>query len=192
MKIDPAALAQLVVRLEVSGFVRVVRRAHAATPLGMGFGKTRFSSPSNAFQLLYIAQDSRTAIAEAIIRDRFQYRTKRELLRIEFDHYSITEVQNLKPLTLIDMRTDGAMLLGVPTDAVRSRAHNAGRVFSQRLFDNTQADGIVYLSRLTGQTCVAVYDRAVLSKLLAPMAIDLPRLSSLVADMQALQVTLIG
>ena len=42
------------------------------TPLGMGFGKTRFASPVDSFTLVYIAQDLATSIAEAIVRDRFE------------------------------------------------------------------------------------------------------------------------
>ncbi|WID99969.1 RES domain-containing protein (plasmid) [Bosea vestrisii] len=38
----------------------------------MGFGQTRFSSPDRAFRLVYIARDLATAIAETIVRDRFE------------------------------------------------------------------------------------------------------------------------
>lgn len=37
-----------------------------ATPLGMGFGHSRFSSPNRLFKLLYIAQDLATAVAETV------------------------------------------------------------------------------------------------------------------------------
>ncbi|WP_404943692.1 RES family NAD+ phosphorylase [Rhizobium ruizarguesonis] len=43
----------------------------------MGFGKTRFSSPRDKFRLLYLAQDPATAIAETIVRDRFQGKAER-------------------------------------------------------------------------------------------------------------------
>ena len=46
----------------------------------MGFGKTRFASPTDSFRLLYVAQDLHAALAEAIIRDRYQGKQKRELL----------------------------------------------------------------------------------------------------------------
>src|SRR5271166_2919685 len=38
----------------------------------MGFGHTRFSSPNRSFQLVYLAQDLATAIAETIVRDRYE------------------------------------------------------------------------------------------------------------------------
>jgi hypothetical protein len=192
MSLDTRILKQLVVRVDVTDFVRIIRRVHKDTPLGTGFGKTRFASPRDAFRLLYLAQDTRTAIAETIIRDRYQGRAKRELLEEEFDDYSIVAVRNGDPLALLDLRHEGANLLGVPTDAVRARAQLARRKLSQELYDRTALGGIVYMSRITNRECVAVYDRAV-SKLEADApALDLTRLGSLTADLAALQVTVIG
>ncbi len=127
MSLDTGILKQLIVRVDVTDFVRIVRRVHKDTALGMGFGKTRFASPRDAFRLLYLAQDTRTAIAETIIRDRYQGRAKRELLQEEFDDYSIVAVRNGDPLALLDLRHEGANLFGVPTDAVRAGAQLAGR-----------------------------------------------------------------
>jgi hypothetical protein len=191
MSLDAGVLKRLIVRVDVTDFVRIVRRAHRDEPLGMGFGRTRFASPRNAFRLLYLAQDLRTAIAETIIRDRYQGRAKRELLEEEFDDYSIAVVRNGDPLTLLDLRHEGASLLGVPTDAVRGRAQSAGRKLSQELYDRTTLDGILYMSRITNRECGAVYDRAV-SKLEADApALDLTQLKSLTAELAALQVTVI-
>ncbi len=44
MTLDPAILQRLAVRVEVTGYVRISARVHAATPLGMGYGRSRFSS----------------------------------------------------------------------------------------------------------------------------------------------------
>src|SRR5580693_9456808 len=117
MSLDKRILQQLVVKADVTDYVRIVRRPHKDSPLGMGFGKTRFSSPKDAFKVLYLAQDTRTAIAETIIRDRFQSKAKRELLEEEFDDYSIAAIRNRDPLVLVDLRREGASLLGVSTDA---------------------------------------------------------------------------
>jgi hypothetical protein len=193
MRLDRDVLQRLAVRIDVTDYVRVIDRAHRATPLGMGFGRTRFSSPANKFKLLYLAQDTRTAIAERIVRDRFQGRTRRELFKRELHGYSILAVSNPEPLSLIDLRHEGASLLGGPTDAVRGRAQQAGRAFSQLIYDQTSADGIVYMSRITNRECVAVYDRAVAGKLVVNVpAISLVRLASLPKDLQALHVTILG
>ena len=41
-------------------------------PLGVGFGASRFSSPSKAFRVLYAAENFPTAFAEAVVRDRYE------------------------------------------------------------------------------------------------------------------------
>jgi len=66
MDLEPDVVASLVVAYQPTTYVRVTPIAHRATPLGMGFGKTRFASPTEAFRLLYIAEDLATSVAEAI------------------------------------------------------------------------------------------------------------------------------
>tara|TARA_R110002020_G_scaffold47500_10_gene135087 strand:- start:2874 stop:3344 length:471 start_codon:yes stop_codon:yes gene_type:complete len=156
MRLDPAVVQKLTVRMRVNDYVRILPRAHAATPLGIGFGKSRFSSPRDRFRLLYMAQDVKTAVAEAILRDRFEGASERTLLREEFDRYSITSVRDARPLTLLDLRNEGASILGISTDAIRAKSQTAGRRFSQQLYDQTDLDGIVYMSRITNTQCVAV------------------------------------
>lgn len=192
MRFDQQILQGLVVRLRVDDYVRILAREHAATPLGMGFGKSRFSSPRDKFKLLYLAQDVKTAVAETIIRDRFEGKTERLVLQEEFDRYSVTSVRNSRPLFLLDLRFEGASLLGVSTDAVRARAQAGGRRFSQKLYDQTGLDGIVYMSRITNKQCVAVYDRVVKTSLDADSpAADLPDLACLPSVVEELHVTII-
>jgi len=128
MTFDKAILQRLVIRVDVTDYVRIVPRAHAATPLGMGYGKTRFSSPKNKFKLLYLAEDSKTSLAETLIRDRYQGETERLLMEDELEAWSIASMANPSPLNLID--------------AILGRAHSAGRAFSQKLYDQTSLDGI--------------------------------------------------
>ena len=146
MSFDLAILEDLAVGIDVTGYLRIMEARHRATPTGTGHGKTRFSSPVGTFTILYAAQDLPTALAEKIIRDRFQGRKKRVLLRADFDEMVVANLVASKPLKLLDLRTSGASRLGVPTDAVRSRAQQAGRRFSQQLYDTTNFDGIVYMS----------------------------------------------
>lgn len=188
MSLDKSVLQRLAIRADVTDYVRIVARAHAATPLGMGFGKTRFSSPKDKFRLLYLAQDPMTAVAETIVRDRFQGKAERWILREEFDRYSIAAVRNPHPLFLLDLRFEGANLLGVATDAVRARAQAGGRRLSQEIYDRTDFDGILYMSRITNKQCVAVYDRATTSLEADSPALDLVRLSALGPILGALHV----
>jgi hypothetical protein len=192
MTLDKAILQRLAVRADVTDYVRIVARVHAGAPLGMGFGKTRFSSPRDKFKLLYLAQDPMTAVAETIIRDRFEGTAERLLFQEELDRYSIAAIRNPQPLFLLDLRHEGANLLGVSTDAVRAKAQAAGRRLSQAIYDRTEFDGILYMSRITNKQCVAVYDRAVVSSLEADApALDLPRLSALHSILDGLQVTIV-
>jgi hypothetical protein len=80
---DSAILRELAVAIDVTGYLRVMEARHRATPTGMGRGETRFSSSNHSFTILYAAQDLPTALAEKVIRDRFQSRKKRILLEAD-------------------------------------------------------------------------------------------------------------
>jgi len=107
MTLDPAILQRLAIRVDVTAYVRIIARVHAATPLGMGPGRSRFSSPRDRFRLLYMAQDPITAFAEAIVRDRFEKNAIRSLHEEDIDRYSIAQVRNPRPLLLLDLRYEG-------------------------------------------------------------------------------------
>ena len=79
MKLDPKTVKALALEFQPQSYLRVMPIAHMTSPLGMGFGNTRFSSLDRKFRLVYIARDLATAIAETIIRDRFEGATKRVL-----------------------------------------------------------------------------------------------------------------
>ncbi len=155
----------------------------------MGFGKTRFASPNDSFTVLYIAKDVITGVAETIIRDRFEGKAIRQLIESEVGNWGVTEVAAL-PLNLLDLRTAGSLRLGVSTDITRAKGQDEARKFSQIVYDETDLDGILYRSRLTGEDCVAVYDRAV-RKLTAKPVVDLLTIASLVADLIGLNIELI-
>jgi hypothetical protein len=158
--LDPNVVADLVVPITPKSYVRVTPMAHAATPLGAGFGITRFASPTKTFRVIYIAQDLTTGIAETLVRDRFQGKARRRLLDVELALWGTTEVSAGAPLTLIDLRTTGLLRLGVSTEAARGKAQGRGRRLSQAIYDQTDAQGLIYLSRLTGRICVCIYGRA--------------------------------
>lgn len=191
MDLDPDVVSTITVSCQPTAYLRVTPIAHKATPLGMGFGKTRFASPTDAFKLLYIAEDLATAVAEAIIRDRFEGATERLLTAGEVAGWGVAEVHARFPLRLLDMRRDGCFLLGVSTDITGAKSQNEAHTFSQAVYDQTTADGIIYFSRLTRKTCVAVYDRAVGPKLGASRVHELETLAALVPSLSALRVVLV-
>jgi hypothetical protein len=192
MRIDARAVERLRVDFRPRGYLRLTPLRFAATPLGMGFGETRFASPSQAFRLLYTARTLVTAIAETIVRDRFVGRAARRLTEEEIEGWGVVAVTATEPLSLLDLRTTGAVMLGIPTNAVRGKAHGTGRRFSEALYRGfPELDGILYPSRLTNDLCIAVYDRAV-AKLEAGVVRPVIRQARLVPALAALNVTVLA
>jgi hypothetical protein len=190
--LDPNILADLAVAITPKAYVRVTPMAHAVTPLGAGFGVTRFASPTRTFKVIYIAQDLTTGVAETLVRDRFQGRARRKLLAVEAALWGATEVNARAPLTLIDLRTTGLVRLGVSTEAARGKAQGQGRKLSQAIYDQTNAQGLIYISRLTGRACICVYDRALPGVLVATPVVEVTRLAGFVDALRELNVTLIA
>lgn len=162
---------------------------HAATPLGSGYGATRFSSPEDAFKVIYAAENLTTALAETVVRDRFQAKARRGLHEDELALWGAASIDAQHSLTLIDLRTTGLLRLGVSTDAARAKVHAQGRKLSQALHDQTDIDGVVYASRLTGANCICVYERAT-AKLRASPVAPLPSLAGLIEALRTLSVTI--
>jgi hypothetical protein len=192
VKLDPQTVAELALAFQPQSYLRVMPVAHMATPLGMGFGQTRFSSRSRAFRLVYIARDLATAIAETIVRDRFEGSAKRVLDQTEIENWAVAEVTANEPLVVLDLRTTGLLKLGVSTDAARAKEHQEGRKLSEALYGSFAIDGLLYASRLSSAECVAVYDRAVEVKLNATPAVSLLRHPDLISALQSIGVSLQG
>jgi hypothetical protein len=190
--LDQAILADLAVAITPKAYVRVTPMSHAATPLGAGFGVTRFASPTKTFKVIYFARDLTTGVAETLVRDRFQGRARRKLLDAEAALWGATEVNAGAPLTLIDLRTTGLVRLGVSTEAARGKAQGQGRKLSQAIHDQTDAQGLIYNSRLTGGDCICVYDRALPGGLVATPVVEVTLLAGFVDALRELNVTLIA
>ncbi len=191
MRLDPKVLGALAIPFTPRNYVRATPLSHAATPLGMGHGETRFASPRQAFKVLYIGIDLVTSVAEAVVRDRFQGKIDRELERQDVNRWAVASVTAPAPLTLVDLRTTGAVRLGVSTEAVKGKVQTQGRKLSQAVHDQSDADGFLYASRLSGGQCVCVFERAA-PKLVATTVVPLIRHPDLVNVLRALDVTLAG
>ena len=65
-------------------------------------------------------------------------------------------------LKLLDLRRNGCVLVGAPTDTVNARNHAAGRAFGKTIHaDHADIDGLLYASRLTSADIYAVFDRGI-------------------------------
>ena len=126
------------------------------------------------------------------MRDRFQGRARRRLLDAEAALWGATEVNAGAALTLIDLRTTGLVRLGASTEAARGKLQGQGRKLSQAIYDQTDAHGLVYVSRLTGRNCICVYGRALPGGLLAKPVVEVTLLAGFVDAPRELNVTLIA
>jgi hypothetical protein len=139
-------------------------------PDPLGFGKTvsRFGDPRrrvrvNRFGVLYLGSSLKVCFVEAVLRDQGDGRTS-DLLLDEHDLAvrSFAEIEVTTPLTLLDLRGDGPLRMGIPSDVVRGSKQSLAQQWSLAFHDHpAQPDGIIYPSRLNGEANLAIYDRAI-------------------------------
>lgn len=190
MRLDLARASARLTSVTLSGWVRIIPAAHVATPTGTGPGASRFSSATFGFTVLYAACDFATAFAEAVVRDRFVGKRRRYLYRPHLDGLRATEINTTTELKLLDFLGAAAYELGIDTDAKGARDHRAGQRFSDAVHaEIPAADGILFASRLTGQPCVAVYDRALI-RLQGSTPLSLDRVAAFHREIKAQNIAI--
>jgi hypothetical protein len=133
-------------------------------PLKIRPSPSRFCDGTSGYAVLYAAVSFETCVVETLVRDRFAWRARRELplaaiLMRACAHMATKPGQKLN---LRDLRGSGCLEIGAPTDAVRARHLAAGQALARAVYEeHPDVDGVVYSSRLTGEDCLAVFDRAV-------------------------------
>jgi hypothetical protein len=195
MKLEAAALTKVTSAFRPQAYQRIFPLAYKDAPLGTGPGKARFSSVTGNFNTLYAAASLAAAIAETIIRDRFEGVEVRRLFSSELAGSCVAPLTALDSLNLVDLRTDGCFQLGVSTDIAGARGDGDGwaasRGLAQYIHDHTALDGFVYRSRLTGANCIAIFDRAIAAKLTAGTGRPLPAARHLAGALRSLSVDVI-
>jgi hypothetical protein len=147
-------------------FGRIILNRHS-DPLGFGKTRSRFSDPrrrisSHRFGVIYLGETLKVCFLEAVLRDSRNgavgaYPMDERELHVR----RYAEIEITAPLSLVDLRGDGAIRMGVPSDVARASSQRLGRAWSLAFHQHPSApDGIVYPSRLNGQTNLAVCDRA--------------------------------
>lgn len=137
-------------------------------PLGFGFGPSRFSDPEEAlappdrFGIVYFGSSIKVCFAEAILRERaIGSQGSFPIGLSELEEFNCASVDIVQPLLLANLRSDGMLRMRIPTDAGRAASHDLGKQWSRALWlHDEKPDGILYDSRLNGETNIALFDRA--------------------------------
>jgi hypothetical protein len=133
-------------------------------PLQLHSAPSRFCDGRSGFAMMYLALSFETSIVETLVRDRFTHRLKRELplAAVLARGYARVSTQPGLELNLLDLRDTGCVDIGAPTDAVRARHFAAGQALGKAVHEeHKDVDGFIYASRLTGDDCIALFERAV-------------------------------
>lgn len=168
-------------------------------PDPLGFGKTpsRFSDPrrrdaTKRFGVLYLGETFKVCFLEAVLRDRRDGLVG-DLPIDEKEIYArrYAEVETIADLSLVDLRDDHAIRMGVPTDVAKSSRQNLARSWALAFHEHQSLpDGIIYPSRLNGHTNIAVFGRAV-PKLEPARVVPLIGAAGLAAVINDLRVSLV-
>lgn len=139
-------------------------------PDPLGFGKTpsRFSDPrrrvaSNRFGVLYLGSSLKVCFLEATLRDRRNGQVgDYPIEETEIRARVVAHIAPARSLSLVDLRHDGPVRMGIPTDVVRASSQKLSRAWSLALHDHpAKVDGIIYPSRLNDEVNLAIFERAV-------------------------------
>jgi hypothetical protein len=167
-------------------------------PLGFGKTRSRFSDPRrrierNRFGVLYLGESLKVCFLESLLRDKRNGSVGDfPMAENELHVRQYAEIAAPSALTLVDLRGDAPIRMGIPSDVARASQQSLGRAWSVAFYEHPEApDGIIYPSRLNAETNLAVYDRAV-SKLAVHRVTPLINAKGLVAILNDLKVALVS
>ena len=148
-------------------FGRIHRRTYP-DPLSFGKNPSRFSDPrrrtaARRFGVLYVGSSVKVCFLEAIVRDeRDGTFGAIEISEAELDDRLYAEIRLAERLRLLDLRGDGPVRMGIPSDVCRGSQQGLARKWSVEFYEHpSSVDGILYPSRLNGEINLAIYDRSV-------------------------------
>ncbi len=192
MMVGGALLASQTKIFEFSSYVRIIPSVHQAMPLGCAAGVSRFGGTKKNFAVLYAARNLATALAETVVRDRYEGLDDRRLFATELADRSVVQLDTIKPLRLVDLRKGGCLKLGVSTDIAGAKCFDEAQQFADLVYEDETIDGILYASRLTSENCVVVFDRAITSHLAESCIAPLTQLGQVGSALNKLNVKLVG
>ena len=157
-------IGPLLVEIELPACYRIFPSRYEDTPLETVPANSRFCTADSDFSILYAAQSFATAFIEVVVRDRFTQKDQRIIRLEELSERSyacIVSIPGTK-LLFLDLRQDGCLRIGAPTDAVNARNHADGQELARDIHDNhVEVDGLLFSSRLAGEDIYAIFDIAI-------------------------------
>src|SRR5580704_8037584 len=132
--------------------------------MGSRFSDPRRRVPENRFGVLYLGQTLKVCFLEAVLRDQRNGVVGDYLIsERELHTRRYVLVEPAAPLNLVDLRGDGCVRMGIPSDVPRGSNQALARRWSLACYRHpSEPDGIIYPSRLNGDTNLAIYDRAIM------------------------------
>ncbi|GGK34351.1 hypothetical protein GCM10011322_21350 [Salinarimonas ramus] len=147
---------------------RRIYRSEFPDPLGYAKSPSRFSDPralsdDDRFGVVYFNETSTSCFLEAVLRDRRDGILGRALLDEEdLTQRSIATIEIVETLSVLDLRGDAPVRMGVPSEVVRGYDHRNAHLWAVAFHEHASTlDGIVYPSRLDLSPNLAIYDRAI-------------------------------
>lgn len=166
-------------------------------PLGYGKGRSRFGDPrrrveANRFGVLYLGSSLKVCFLEAVLRDqRDGLVGSLPLGRTVLADRAVAAIEPTRALRLIDLRGDGPVRMGIPSDVAGGANQTLARAWSIAFHEHPESvDGIIYPSRLNGEHNLAVYGRAV-PALRCTATVPLLRAKGLVGVLRDLRVAIV-
>ena len=160
-KYDPDRIRGRLRAVRLGRVYRLIHRNHRGRPLDAVATPSRFSDPAGRYSILYVTAAVRCGFWEALARNRFTRRTRREIPRSDVESRLVVAIRSTEPLDFVDLRGDGPIRIAAPTAVAHDANHAAGRSLSAATYANVpEADGFLFQSRFTGHVCAGVFDRA--------------------------------
>ncbi|MCG8356946.1 MAG: RES domain-containing protein [Kiloniellales bacterium] len=162
LEYDPARIGKQLRATQLERMFRVIRSHHVDSPFGVVPAPSRFGDPEGRFSVLYASEAVRCSFWEAIVRNRFDRRKRRQIPRSDIESRWVVAFCSDAPLSLVDLTADGPIRIAAPSAVAHNSNHAAGRALSAATYRQVpHADGFLFQSRFTGHLCVAVFDRAI-------------------------------
>ena len=171
-RLDPAsAFARATLHVAAVGPEQTFGRIYLSKypdPIGYSKAPSRFSDPRrhvlrNRFGVLYLGNTLKVCFLEAVLRDQRNGVVGDYVIgEAELRSRRYARIEPISQLHLVDLRGDGCVRMGIPSDVPRSSNQTLSRRWSLAFYQHRfQPDGIIYPSRLNADTNLAIYDRAI-------------------------------